>query len=335
MATDKSTLANLHEQCRLPLIAAPMFLVSGPQLVIETCKAGVIGTFPALNQRTAEGFEQWLQEIESALASYSGGASAGAAPFGVNLIVHDSNPRLQEDLDLIVKHEVPLVITSLGAVPDVVDAVHQYGGVVYHDVINIRHAKKAAAAGVDGLIAVCAGAGGHAGLLSPFALIGEIRQFFSGALILSGCLSSGGDLASAIAMGADFGYMGTRFICSRESAAPSAYKEMIERATAVDIVYTDRISGVNANFLKASIERSGLSLDSMPDHRKPDFGKELLAPEDGAKAWKDIWSAGQGVGNIQQTLSVAELIDKIAEEYQVASNAVTVWGESKAPGTAR
>lgn len=320
MTSSNSGTSNLVDQCRLPLIVAPMFLVSGPQLVIETCKAGVIGTFPALNQRTAEGFEQWLLEIQTAL-----GSMQGAAPFGVNLIVHDSNPRLHEDLALIVKHKVPLVITSLGAVPDVVDAIHQYGGVVYHDVINLRHARKAASAGVDGLIAVSAGAGGHAGLLSPFALVGEIRQFYQGAVILSGCLSTGGDLAAAVAMGADMGYMGTRFICSQESAAPPDYKAMIEEATAADIVYTDRVSGVNANFLKASIEQSGMTLDQMPEHGKPDFGKELLAPEDGAKAWKDIWSAGQGVGNIQETLKAAELIDRISEEYQIALESVSGW----------
>lgn len=320
MAKVNSATESLRSQCRLPLIAAPMFLVSNPELVIETCKAGVIGTFPALNQRTADGFQQWLTDIQTALS-----LSDSAAPFGVNLIVHDSNPRLYEDLDIIVKNEVPLVITSLGAVPDVVDAIHQYGGVVYHDVINLRHARKAASAGVDGLIAVCAGAGGHAGLLSPFALVGEIRQFFGGAVILSGCLSSGGDLAAAVAMGADFAYMGTRFICSRESAAPDAYKAMIEDATAADIVYTDRVSGVNANFLKASIEQAGVALDEMPEHGKPDFGKELLAPEDGAKAWKDIWSAGQGVGNIQQTPSVAELVDKLATEYQTAFASLGRW----------
>ncbi len=311
-------LPSLKNNLRLPLIAAPMFLVSGPELVIETCRRGVIGTFPALNQRTSDGFVHWLEQIKTALREYS---ESGEAPaqYGVNLIVHDSNPRLETDLQLCVEHKVPLVITSLGAVPDVVEAVHSYGGKVFHDIINLRHAQKAAGAGVDGLIAVCAGAGGHAGLLSPVALVSEIKKFFDGDIILSGCLSSGGDLAAATVLGADYGYMGTRFINTKESMAASEYKSMIAESAAADIVYTDKVSGVYANFLGKSLQQAGLA--DMPDksQEKIDFGKELMLDEDNeSKAWKDIWSAGQGVGSIHETLSVEDLIERLVEEYQHA-----------------
>ena len=305
------------EYLRLPIIAAPMFLVSGPALVTACCRAGIVGTFPALNQRTAQGFEDWLNEIE---ADLKGVDHPG---FGVNLIVHKTNPRLQEDLDICVKHKVPLIITSLGAVPELVEAVHSYGGQVFHDVINVRHAKKAAAAGVDGLIAVASGAGGHAGTINPFGLVSEIRQFFDKTILLSGCQSTGGDAAAVLAMGADYAYMGTRFICTKESKASAEYKAMIESANAIDIVYTNKVSGVNANFLKQSIEAAGMVLDAVgneSDHdKKPiDFGKELLAPEEGSKAWKDIWSAGQGVGAIDDSPSVATLVDELSEQYQQA-----------------
>jgi len=275
---------------KLPLIAAPMFLVSGPELVIACCKAGIIGTFPALNQRTSDGFVDWLNIIKKEL---SGVDHPG---FGVNLIVHDTNPRLEADLKLCVEHKVPLVITSLGAVRDVVDAVHSYGGKVFHDVINLRHAQKAADAGVDGLIAVSTGAGGHAGTLHPFALLGEIRKIFAGPIALSGALSNGSDVAAAIAAGADYAYLGTRFICTNESRAASGYKTMIEQANAKDIVYTDKVSGVYANFLGASLSAAQTDSEHMVDHKPIDFGAELTAPEDDAKAWKDIWSAGHGVG---------------------------------------
>lgn len=305
---DSPLLNNL----KLPLIAAPMFLVSGPELVIGCCKAGVIGTFPALNLRSSDEFEAWLVEIKTALAA---AVEAGEQPavYGVNLIVHHSNPRLQADLALCVKHEVPLIITSLGAVPDVVDAVHSYGGQVFHDVINLRHANKAAGAGVDGLIAVCAGAGGHAGHISPFALVGEIRQFFDGVVILSGCLSSGRDIATSRALGADFSYMGTRFINTVESRADDAYKKMIADSKAVDIVYTDKVSGINANFLKASLEQAGLIDENAEGVTEMDF-----AGEDEAKAWKDIWSAGQGVGNISDSPPVADLIAELSIEFTQA-----------------
>lgn len=301
---------------RLPLVAAPMFLISGPELVIETCKAGVIGTFPALNQRTSEGFEAWLEQIEHTLA-----AADNPAPFGVNLIVHPTNRRLQADLELIVKHRVPLVITSLGTVREVVDAVHSYGGLVFHDVTNIRHARKAAKAGVDGLIAVCAGAGGHAGTLSPFALVNEIRQFFQGTLLLAGCISSGRDIATARMLGADLAYTGTRFINTLESQASEEYKQMIRESTAADIVYTPRVSGIPANFLKPSLTAAGMDPDAESEPgKKVDLGEELTAPKEGASAWKTIWSAGQGVGSIADQPPVAELIARMQREFADAAN---------------
>lgn len=314
----------LTQRLRLPVIAAPMFLASGPELVIECCKAGVVGTFPALNQRSSQGLEQWLTEVQAALAEFG----ADAAPYGVNLIVHKSNPRLEEDLALCIKHQVPLIITSLGANAELIEAVHGYGGLVFHDVINVRHAKKAAAAGVDGLIAVAAGAGGHAGTCSPFALINEIRQFFDKTLLLSGCLSTGSDVAAAQMMGADLAYMGTRFLSTEESRVASAYKSQVNQANAADIIYTAAISGVNANFIRQSIEAAGLDIEQLEIPQEIDFGAELGHAQDAqstdAKPWKDIWSAGQGVGSIDETLQVVELVDKLVGEYQQA------WGRQGA-----
>ncbi|QEW07773.1 NAD(P)H-dependent flavin oxidoreductase [Nitrincola iocasae] len=303
---------------RLPLISAPMFLVSGPELVIEACKAGIVGTFPALNERSSEGFESWLVQIREALDSFEAETGKQAAPFGVNLIVHHTNPRVQADLELCIKHKVPLIITSLGAVKDLVDAVHGYGGLVFHDVINVRHAKKAAAAGVDGLIAVCNGAGGHAGTLNPFALLAEIRQFYQGTLILSGSMSTGQDVATAQMMGADLAYMGTRFINTQESRANPEYKQMIVESSAADITYTPKISGIWANFLKPSLAKAGLDPDS-GEKKKVDLGEELQAPEGGASAWKSIWSAGQGVGSIADAPPVAELVERLQDEYRDAT----------------
>lgn len=299
-------LPSIFKSLRLPALAAPMFLVSGPDLVVETCKAGVIGTFPALNQRSTEGFVAWLREIEDRLAGHE-----DAAAFGVNLIVHKSNPRLQADLEVVVKHRVPLVITSLGAVRDVVDAVHSYGGLVFHDVINRRHAEKAVEAGVDGIIAVCAGAGGHAGTLSPFALVSEIRSFFKGMIILSGAISNGAHIAAARAMGADLAYLGTRFIATTESMASPEQKQMTAAATSADILYTSKISGVNANFLRPSILAAGLDPDNIVTHASLDMQNE-------AKAWKTIWSAGQGVGAFDDILSTASLCARLIDEYQQA-----------------
>ena len=290
---------------RVPAIAAPMFLVSNPKLVAATCKAGVIGAFPALNQRTTAGFVDWLDELGSSL-------TAKDAPYGVNLIVHKSNPRLSADLAEVVKHKVPLVITSLGAVAEVVDAVHAYGGIVFHDIVNARHAEKAAKAGVDGLIPVAAGAGGHAGVVNPFALVPEIRRIFPGYIALSGCISTGRGIAAARALGADFAYMGTRFIATQESAAPEAYKQMLLGSTSADILYTPAISGIPASFLRPSIVKAGLDPEHLVHDGKIDLGTELSA----GKAWKDIWSAGQGVTEVRDVPPAGELCARLIQEYE-------------------
>ncbi len=308
----------LSKSLSLPAIAAPMFLISGPDLVVECCKNGVVGTFPALNQRSTEGFEKWLVEIENRLAGITQANGKPAAPYGVNLIVHRSNPRLYADVEMIVKHKVPIVITSLGAVSDIVDAVHSYGGLVFHDVINQRHAEKANEAGVDGLILVCAGAGGHAGTLHPMAFVNEIRSFFNKTILLSGCISTGRDIASALQIGADLAYMGTRFINTTESKADSEYQEMIIESNTADIVYTAAVSGVNANFLKPSLEAAGLTPDLWSKAGKIDFGKELDAAQAEAKAWKTIWSAGQGVTSIHDIQSTQSLIDNLKQEFRSA-----------------
>jgi len=299
----------------LPAIAAPMFLISGPQLVIACCKNGIVGTFPALNQRTSEGFEEWLVEIKSELQQFEEETGKKPAPFGVNLIVHPTNPRLEADLRLCVKHQVPLVITSLGAVQQVVNAVHSYGGLVFHDVIKKRHAEKAAQAGVDGLILVAAGAGGHAGTINPMTLVAEVKQFFHKSIVLSGCISTGRDIASALQMGADLAYMGTRFINTQESKAPEAYRKMIIEAGASDIVYTAAISGVHANFLASSLKAAGISEADLKKGTKIDFGKEL---DTEAKAWKTIWSAGQGAATIEDSPSVSQLVEHLKLEFITA-----------------
>jgi nitronate monooxygenase len=309
------------ESLSLPVIAAPMFLISGPKLVIECCKNGIIGTFPALNQRTTEGFEQWIIEIKTALKEFESETGKKAAPFGVNLIVHQTNPRVQADLAICIKHQVPLIITSLGAVPQLVGAVHSYGGMVFHDVIKKRHAEKAAEAGVDGLILVCAGAGGHAGTLNPMPFVAEIKKFFKKTILLSGCISNGRDVASALQMGADLAYMGTRFINTKESKAPEDYRNMIIDSGANDIVYTAAISGVSANFLRPSLEAMGITEEMLSRPKKIDFGNELSAMEKEAKAWSTIWSAGQGVTNISDNPSVKDLIDLMKKEFKAAIEA--------------
>lgn len=303
----------------LPAIAAPMFLVSGPDLVAETCRGGVVGTFPALNARSTDLYRGWLDDIEGRLK-----ASPGAAPYGVNLIVHKTNTRLQADLAVTVERKVPLIITSLGAVREVVDAVHSYGGLVFHDVISRRHAEKAAEAGVDGIIAVCAGAGGHAGTVSPFALLGEIRRFFHKTLVLSGAMSTGAHVAAAQMMGADMAYFGTRFIATRESLAPDAFKQMVLEARAEDIVYTDAISGVNANFLKPSILKAGLDPAKLRKEEEMDMSK----PKE-ARAWKDVWSAGHGVGAIADVLPAGELCARLVQEYDAALDAAAALAQSR------
>ncbi|MBN59703.1 NAD(P)H-dependent flavin oxidoreductase [Thalassolituus sp. UBA3500] len=318
---------SLRPGLKLPVVVAPMFLASGPSLVTECCKAGVIGTFPALNQRSSEGLDQWLTEIRADLDAHAEQTGEPAAAFGVNLVVHKSNARLQQDLEIIVKHKVPLVITSLGAVQDVVDAVHSYGGVVFHDVVNTRFARKAASVGVDGLIAVCGGAGGHAGDWNPFALINELKQFFDKTILLAGSLSTGRDVATAKMMGADMAYMGTRFIGTQECQVQPEYKEMLTTSSAGDIVYTPKISGVNASFLKPSLDTHDIDLAT---HQKPDhvdFGAELdtekMAQATSAKPWKDLWSAGHGVGSIADVPTTAELVARLKAEYQNAVSSFT------------
>src|SRR5210317_524925 len=307
-----SEKASFINDLNLPVVAAPLFLISNPKMVIECCKNGIVGTFPALNQRTSEGFEAWLIEIKEALAAFEKETGQKAAPFGVNLIVHSTNPRLEADVKLCMKHKVPLVITSLGAMSMVVEAIHSYGGLVFHDIIKKRHAEKAAEAGVDGLILVSAGAGGHGGSLNPMSLVAEVKEIFKKTILLSGCISTGKDVATALQMGADLAYMGTRFINTDESVAPEAYKKMIVDAGANDVVYTAAISGVHANFLAASLEAAGITAEDLKKDVKIDFGKEL---DTEAKAWKTIWSAGQGVTTIKDSISVKALVERLRSEF--------------------
>jgi nitronate monooxygenase len=300
----------------LPAIAAPMFLVSGPRLVIATCKSGIAGTFPALNQRTSEGYAAWLDEIETGLTEARANGIV-PAPFGVNLIVHKTNPRLMPDLEITCRHRVPFVITSLGAVRDVVDAVHAYGGLVLHDVISARHAEKAIEAGVDGVIAVSAGAGGHAGTINPFALIDDLRPIVGDKmLVLAGAISTGGAIAAAVAAGADLAYLGTRFIATQESLAHADYKAMIVASGSKDIVYTPKFSGVNANFLAPSIARAGLDLATLEPPTGMDLNHEI-------KAWSTVWSAGHGVSGIDSIPTVSDLATQLKADYARAIARVT------------
>lgn len=305
--------ALLEQRLRLPIVAAPMFLVSNPQLVLACCRSGIVGSFPALNQRESSGFKAWLEEIEA-------GLDAQSAPYAVNLIVHGTNPRLQADLAICVEKRVPVVITSLGAVKEVVDAVHSYGGLVFHDVTTRRHAEKAAQAGVDGLIAVAAGAGGHAGTWSPFALIAEIRQFFDKTLLLAGCLNHGHEIAAAQLLGADLAYLGTRFIATQQSDATQDYKHMIIDAHAADIIHTPAVSGVPASFMRQSLEQAGYDLKQLQNKGEVNYGEKLKPISDEAKAWKTVWSAGQGVGEITDLPTVEELVARLDREYRAATN---------------
>jgi nitronate monooxygenase len=314
--------ASLQDSLRLPLIGAPMFIVSGPDLVIAQCKAGIIGAFPALNARPQAELDQWLRRIRAELAEYATAhPEEPVAPFAVNQIAHSSNARLQDDLETCIRHEVPIIITSLRPPAEVVEAVHAYGGLVFHDVISMRHARKAIEQGVDGIIAVTAGAGGHAGTLSPFALLKEIRREFDGALILSGAMSSGQDIVAALAMGADLAYMGTRFIATTEANAVPDYKQMIVDSHAADIVYTDHFTGVHGSYLRGSITRAGLDPERLDgrDSAVMDFGKR---DRDDAKAWKDIWGAGQGVGNIDHVLPAREIVLQMVHEYELCKNRI-------------
>jgi len=298
--------AALSGRLRIPAVASPMFLTSGPDLVVEVCRAGVLGTFRRSTRATSEGFSQWLDDIAARLAD-----APGAAPFGVNLIVHKSNPRLEADLAICARHKVPVVITSLGAVKDLVDVVHGYGGLVFHDVISRRHAEKAAEAGVDGIIAVAAGAGGHAGTLSPFALVSEIRRIFDGTILMAGAINTGAQILAARVAGADLAYMGTRFIATAESRAVEPYKEMIADATAADILYSPFFTGVPGNYLKPSVVASGLDPDNLPH-----ADKTAMSFSSGkVKAWRDVWGAGQGVGTTADAPPVAEVVARLAREY--------------------
>jgi len=308
----------LKDRLRLPLIGAPMFIVSTPQLVLAQCKAGIVGSFPALNARPASQLDDWLAQISDELAAHGRAhPDAEAAPFAVNQIVHASNDRLADDVKMCVKHRVPIVITSLRPPAEVVAAVHGYGGIVLHDVINIRHAEKAIAQGVDGVIAVCAGAGGHAGTLSPFALVKEIREIFSGTIVLAGAMSSGADILAAQALGADLAYIGTRFIATEEAHASDAYKRMLIESRAEDIVYTPLFSGVAGNYLRASVAQTGFDPDNLPATSKTtmNFGGDGNSR---LKAWKDIWSAGQSVSGIHDVQSVGAVVARMAAEYAAA-----------------
>ena len=315
-----SALQFLRSATRLPIIGAPMFLVSGPDLVIAQCAAGIVGTFPSLNARPQDALGDWLTRIEAGLAAHRREhPGARVAPYGVNLIVHPSNARWQGDLQICVDHKVPLIVTSLHAPDAVVQAVRPYGGLVFHDVTTVRHARRALDAGVDGLILVAAGAGGHAGALNPMALVNEIRAFYDGPLALSGCISHGKDVLAALAMGCDFAYMGTRFIATQESLASDRYREMVLQAGVDDVLYTPFFSGVPANYLIPSIAAAGLDPDNV---RASQDDTVDLDKRNRPKAWKDIWSAGQGVGAVQEILSTRALVDQLAGEFNEARRAI-------------
>ena len=311
----------LKNHLRLPAIGAPLFIIANPALVMAQCKSGIVGAFPALNARTAAQLDEWLAEITEGLVTYNlTNPERPAAPFAVNQIVHRSNLRLQQDLELCVKYKVPVVISSLGAVPEVNAAIHSYGGIVLHDVINNRHANSAIRKGADGLIAVAAGAGGHAGTLSPFALIAEIREWFDGPVALSGAISSGSAILAAQAMGADLAYIGSPFIATQEANAVNAYKEMIVQSSAKDIVYSNYFTGIHGNYLRPSIEAAGMDPDHLPeaDPSKMDFHKATT----GAKAWKDIWGCGQGIGAVKEILPAEQLVERWIEQYKVAKSSL-------------
>jgi len=317
----------LKDKTRLPVIGAPLFTVSYPDLVMAQCKAGVVGSFPALNARPAEKLDEWITSMKKELAEYQeANPEEIVAPFAVNQICHHSNNRLEQDMEVCVKHEVPLIITSLRAPKSIVDAVHSYDGAVMHDVINIRHAKKAVDEGADGLILVCAGAGGHAGTLSPFALVREVREFFDGPIALSGSISHGASVLSAQAMGADFAYIGTRFIATKEANATQGYKDMIVDSSANDIMYSSTFTGVNGNYLRPSVENAGLDPENLPyaDKNDMNFGSSGGAGDNQKKAWKDIWGSGQGIGTLHNVPTVRESVDSMIEEYQQASNRIHI-----------
>ena len=311
MALPKS----LEGKLRIPLIGAPMFIVSGPELVIAQCKAGIVGSFPALNARPQSALNDWLLQIKDELGAYEeANPDQVVAPYAVNQIAHASNSRLFEDVETCVKHEVPIIITSLRPPEDIVTAVHSYGGLVFHDVISLRHARKAIAQGVDGIIAVSAGAGGHAGPMSPFALVKEIRREFDGAVILSGCITTGSDVVAALALGADLAYSGTRFIATDEARAVPDYKEMVVDSKAEDIVYSSLFTGVHGSYLKGSIANAGMDPDNLPEGDKSHM--DFSNSDADAKAWRDIWGAGQGVGTIDDILPAYDVVMRMEQEYR-------------------
>jgi len=308
----------LKTQLKIPVIGAPLFLVSGPELVIAQCKSGIVGSFPALNARPQNVLDEWIIRIQDELAeAKESDPQKRIAPFAVNQICHSSNDRLFGDMEICVKHKVPIIITSLRPPEEIVQAAHSYGGMVFHDVINVRHAKKAAEQGVDGLILVCSGAGGHAGTLSPFALVREVKEWFDGAIILSGAISSGSAVASSLALGSDFAYIGTRFIATEEANADQGYKQMLIESAADDIVYSSLFTGVHGNYLKGSIENAGLDPQNLPDADKStmNFGS---GGNTESKAWKDIWGSGQGTGSIKNSPSVEKLVDNLSNEFEEA-----------------
>ena len=311
---------SIKDNISIPVIGAPLFLISVPDLVIAQCKAGIIGSFPALNARPQHVLEEWIVRIKTELKEYQEqNPDKKVAPFAVNQICHGSNDRLQGDMEICVKHEVPIIITSLRPPAEVVEAAHSYGGLVFHDVINVRHAKKAADMGVDGLILVCAGAGGHAGALSPFALLREVKSWFDGTIILSGSIGDGHSVASALALGADFAYLGTRFIATHEANAEPEYKQMLIESSANDIVYSNLFTGVLGNYLKPSIQNAGLDPDNLPtaDKSAMNFGS---GGNTDSKAWKDIWGSGQGIGLIEDAPTVESLVERIRSEFSEATS---------------
>ena len=311
---------SLEGKLRLPVVGAPLFIVSGPELVIAQCKAGIVGSFPALNARPQSMLGEWLTRIKEELAEYDReNPESPSAPYAVNQICHASNDRLMDDMQTCVDHEVPIIITSLRPPLEIVEAAHSYGGVVFHDVINVKHAKKAAEQGVDGLILVCAGAGGHAGSLSPFSLVREVKEWFDGTVLLSGSIGDGHSIAGALAMGADLAYLGTRFIATEEANADKGYKDMLIESAADDIVYSSLFTGVNGNYLKPSIAKAGLDPDNLPgaDKSKMNFGSGGNMK---TKAWKDIWGSGQGIGGITDAPSVDSLVKSLKDQYDKAFN---------------
>jgi nitronate monooxygenase len=312
----------LKQTLRLPMVASPMFIVSTRELVVEQCKAGVVGSFPSLNARTSEEFEQWLKYIVAELQAYDdSNPDTPAAPYAVNMIVHKTNPRVEKDLALCVKYKVPIIITSLGAREDVNEAVHSYGGITFHDVINNKFAKKAVQKGADGIIAVAAGAGGHAGTISPFALVQEIREWFDGPLLLSGCMSTGPAILGALAMGADLAYMGSAFIATEEANAVDAYKQMVTECGADDIFYTSAFSGVNGNYLRPSIIASGVDPEALGSGDPSQLAK-LSGQGEEVKAWKNIWGAGQGIGPVKNIVRAGDLVARLSAEFEQAKQSL-------------